>query len=127
MHHFMLMAALLGMVGLLVLSGRWAWLKAGVLSLLAMALSSWWFIDQLSGDGLNAATLYHLNAGMEGAGVSDFSGDIAGYVALLLASLLPLVLARVRRFRTIRHGRTVFAGFMAAALVAVWVSPLYHD
>jgi len=127
MHQYMLTAALLVMVGLLLLSGRWAWLKAGVLSLLAMALSSWWFINRLSGDGLNAATLYHMKAGVEGAGVSDFSGDIALYVTLLLLSLLPLVLGRVRRFRRIQHGRLAFAGFMAAALVAVLVSPLYDD
>jgi phosphoglycerol transferase len=127
MHQFMLTAALLGMVGLLLASGRWAGLKAGVLSLIAVALSSWWFINRLSGDGLNAATLYHLKAGMEGAGVSDFSGDIAIYVALLLVSLTPLVLARIQRFRKATHGRTVFAGFMAAAVVAVMVSPLYHD
>lgn len=127
MHQVLLTAALSGMVGLLLLSGRWAWLKAGVLCVLAMALSSWWFIDRLSGDGFNAATLYHLRAGMEGAGVSDFHGEIAAYAALLLLSLLPLLLGRVRRFRRIGHGRTVFAGFFAAALVAVVASPLYHD
>lgn len=127
MHPFVLTAAMLMMVGLLLASGRWAWLKAGVLCLLAVLLSSWWFIDRLSGDGLNAATLYHLKAGMGGAGVSDFTADIAVYAALLLLSLLVLVLGRITRFRRLAQGRTVFAGFMAAALVAVLASPLRGD
>ncbi|WCE06176.1 phosphoglycerol transferase I [Pseudoxanthomonas sp. JBR18] len=127
MHPLVLVAALLSMIALLLVSGRLAWVKAAVLSVLGLALSSWWFIDRLSGDGLNAATLYHLKAGMEGAGVADFSGDIAVYVGLLLLSLLPLALVRVRRFRRPGHGLSVLGGFMAAAVVAVIASPLYHD
>jgi hypothetical protein len=61
------------LVYLLLASPRLAWLKAALLSLFLLMLSSWWLIDQLSGDGINAATLYHLRADMEGAGVGDFA------------------------------------------------------
>ena len=60
--------------------------QATLLSALLLALSLWWFIDQLSGDGINAATIYHLSSGIEGAGVSDFIRPILGLAAL---SLLP--------------------------------------
>ncbi|MCW4455659.1 phosphoglycerol transferase I [Flavobacterium sp. MXW15] len=115
------------LVLLLVASGKWAWLKAGSLSLLLLALSSWWLIDRLSGDGINAATLYHLRSDMEGAGVGDFSGYIVAFLALVLVSLLPLALLRVRRFRRPRHGAAIFGGFAALLATAVLVSPLYSD
>ena len=59
---------------LFLASGKWVWWKASAFSLLLLTLSAWWLIDKLSGDGLNAATLYHRGADMEGAGVSDFKG-----------------------------------------------------
>ncbi|PAL03885.1 hypothetical protein B8W90_12725, partial [Staphylococcus hominis] len=76
---WILLLSLLLLTWLLLASGRWAWWKAGLMSLLLLALSAWWLINKLSGDGLNAATLYHLGADMEGAGVSDFKGYIAGF------------------------------------------------
>ncbi|TMN19648.1 phosphoglycerol transferase I [Pseudoxanthomonas sp. X-1] len=127
MSSFVLTLALLAMACLLLMSGRGRVWKACVLSLLGVLLSTWWFIDRLSGDGLNAATLYHLRAGMEGAGVSDFAGDIAAYVALLLAALLPLGLARVRRWRLRGHARATSAAFVAAAAIAITASPLPRD
>jgi phosphoglycerol transferase len=127
MHQTIIVFCLLLMVWLLLASSKWSWAKAGLLSLLLACLSSWWFIDRLSGDGINAATLYHLDAGMEGAGVADFSGDIAVFVLLLLASLLPLALPKVRRFRRERGGAAMTMGFVAALVVAVLASPLYSD
>src|SRR5690606_40081890 len=62
---------------LLLAGERLAWLKASLLSCLLLALSAWWLVDRLSGNGIDPATLYHLQAGMQGAGVTDFSGDIA--------------------------------------------------
>lgn len=112
---------------LLVVSGKWAVLKAGLLCGLLLALSSWWLIDQLSGDGINAATLYHLRSDMEGAGVGDFGHYIAVFVVLVLASLLPLALLRFKRLRRARHGTAVFAGFSAVLLATLLVSPLFHD
>ena len=72
--HWILALSLLLLLWLLVASPRLAWLKAGLLSLLLLLLSAWGLVDRLSGDGINAATLYHLRADMDGAGVSDFSG-----------------------------------------------------
>jgi len=102
-------------------------LKAGLLTLLLLALSAWWLIDRLSGDGINSATLYHLRSDMEGAGVGDFSSYIAAFLALALLSLTPLLLVRVRRFRLPRHGAALSAAFAALLVAAVAGSPLYAD
>jgi len=124
---WILLLSLLLLTWLLLASGRWAWWKAGLMSLLLFALSAWWLINKLSGDGLNAATLYHLRADMEGAGVSDFKGYIAGFIALALLSLLPLLAPRIKRWHRTAHGRGVFAGFLTVWVLAIGVSPLYRD
>src|SRR5690606_1411431 len=72
-----LLLSLLLLAYLLLAGERLAWLKASLLSCLLLALSAWWLVDRLSGNGIDPATLYHLQAGMQGAGVTDFSGDIA--------------------------------------------------
>ena len=125
--HWILALSLLLLLWLLVASPRLAWLKAGLLSLLLLLLSAWGLVDRLSGDGINAATLYHLRADMDGAGVSDFSGYIAVFIGMVLLSLSPLVLLRVRRFRRPRGGGAVFGAFVVMLLVRMAVSPLYRD
>ena len=84
-------------------------------------------IDKLSGDGLNAATLYHLGADMEGAGIADFKGYIAGYIGLIVVSLLPLFATRVKRWRRPGHGGAWFAGFAVVWIATIMVSPLARD
>lgn len=120
------------LVYLLLASRRWSWLKAGLLSALLLALSVWWLVDRMSGNGIDPATLYHLQAGMQGAGVGDFSADIARFLGLALLSLLPLALVpmlrgRLQRFRHRHHAPAVSAGFAAAFAVAVLASPLHSD
>ncbi len=115
------------LVYLLLASPRLAWLKAALLSLFLLLLSSWWLIDQLSGDGINAATLYHLRADMEGAGVGDFRSYIAMFAGLVMLSLVPLALVRVRRFRLPGNGMAIFAGFAALLVTSTLLSPLYPD
>jgi phosphoglycerol transferase len=104
---WILLLSLLLLCWLFLASDKWVWWKAGAFSLLLLMLSAWWLIDKLSGDGLNAATLYHLGADMEGAGVSDFKGYIAGFIVLALVSLLPLFATRVKRWRRPGHGGAV--------------------
>ncbi|MNV03050.1 phosphoglycerol transferase I [compost metagenome] len=125
--HWIIWFYLAVLVVLLLLSPTLAKLKAGLLSLLLLALSSWWLIDRLSGDGINSATLYHLRSDMEGAGVGDFGAYIVGFLALVLASLTPLLLLRVRRLRLPRHGVPIFAGFAALLVATLVSSPLYRD
>ena len=115
------------LVFLLLASPRLAWLKAALLSLFLLMLSSWWLIDQLSGDGINAATLYHLRADMEGAGVGDFRSYIAMFAGLVVLSLVPLALVRVRRFRLPGNGMAIFTGFSALLVTSALLSPLYPD
>ena len=102
-------------------------LKACLLSLLLLALSAWWLIDRLSGDGINSATLYHLRSDMEGAGVGDFGGYIAAFLGLVVLSLSPLLLLRVRRLRLQKHGAALSAAFAGLLLATLLASPLYAD
>jgi phosphoglycerol transferase len=124
----LLAPCLLLLLALLLASPRWARTKAALLSALLLALSAWWLIDRLSGDGIDAATLYHLYSGLEGAGVSDFRRPILAFAALALLALTPLLLVRRKRlFRPHGHGGGVLAGFLATFALAVLSSPLASD
>jgi phosphoglycerol transferase len=125
--HWIIWLYLAALVVLLLLSPTWVRLKAGLLSVLLLALSSWWLIDRLSGDGINSATLYHLRSDMEGAGVGDFGAYIVGFIALVVLSLSPLLLMRIKRFQLAKGGAAVFAGFIALVITTAASSPLYND
>ena len=116
---------------LVAATDRLAWARAGLLSLLLLSLSAWWLVDRLSGDGINAATVYHLQAGLQGAGVAGFSADIWRFAGLALLSLAPLLLAGLRgrlpRLRGPRATAAVSGGFAAAFVAAIVASPLYDD
>ena len=127
-----LLLSLLLLAYLLLAGERLAWLKASLLSCLLLALSAWWLVDRLSGNGIDPATLYHLQAGMQGAGVADFSGDIGRFLGLALLSLLPMAMVpllrgRLLRFRSRHPAPVVSAGFATAFVAAVVASPLYAD
>ncbi|ADV26441.1 Phosphatidylglycerol--membrane-oligosaccharide glycerophosphotransferase [Pseudoxanthomonas suwonensis 11-1] len=125
-----LVLALAAALALLLASPHRARTKAALLGCVLALLSLWWMVDRLSGDGLDAATLYHLYSGIEGAGVADFSGLLAATLVLLALSLLvPLFLARRLRRQPppLRPRPAVFPGFLAAIVVAVVASPLAHD
>lgn len=124
---WILILALAALAVLVPLSSKAVWWKAGSLSALLLALSCWWFIDRLSGDGVNAATLYHMQSEMTGAGVGDFSRDIAAFVGLLLLSLTPLLLPRLWRWRLPAHGGAVLTGFCVLFAAAFALSPLPRD
>lgn len=123
--------SLLAMAYLLAASDRHVWLRACLLSGVLLSLSAWWLVDRLSGNGIDAATLYHLQAGMQGAGVADFSGDIGYFLGLALLSLLPLAVAfsrgRLQGFARRHPAPIVSVGFVGAFLAAVVASPLYAD
>lgn len=117
---------------LLVASEKLVWTKAVALSLLLLALSAWWLVDRLSGNGIDPATLYHLQAGMQGAGIGDFNGYLLQFAGLALLSLLPLALVpllrgRLGRFRTRQPVPAVTATFAVAFIAAILASPLYSD
>nr|WP_162311390.1 phosphoglycerol transferase I [Pseudoxanthomonas broegbernensis] len=122
-----LASCILALLALLLASPRGAWAKAASLSGLLLALSAWWFIDQLSGDGINSATIYHLHSGMDGAGVGDFARPILGLAALVPLALAPLLLVRVRRPRPRIPGGAAAPAFAAVFAVAVLSSPLAGD
>ena len=128
----LLLLSLLALAYLLAASERRVWLRAGLLSALLLALSAWWLVDRLSGNGIDAATLYHLQAGMQGAGVGDFSADIARFLGLVLLSLSPLAAVPLVRRRLYGFARRhppplVSLGYTGALVVALVASPLYAD
>ncbi|MBD9535725.1 phosphoglycerol transferase I [Stenotrophomonas sp. STM01] len=125
--HWIIGLYLAALVVLLLLSSTLARTKASLLTALLLAFSGWWLIDQLSGDGINSATLYHLRSDMDGAGVGDFSAYILGFACLVIISFSPLLLLRVRRLRLPRFGMPVFTGFAALLVACVLASPLYSD
>src|SRR5688500_10077762 len=55
-------------VALVVVDGKAVRSKAAALSLLMVALGSWWLIERLSGDGLNAVEKYPMHAELGGGG-----------------------------------------------------------
>lgn len=124
---WLLGACLLLLLALLLASPGRARAQAAALSTLLLALSLWWFVDQLSGDGFNAATIYHLSSGIQGAGTGDFARPILGLVVLLLLSLLPLLRMRLSRPPPSRHGGGAAAAFLVVFAVAVLGSPLAGD
>lgn len=125
--HWTLFPVLALLIALVVVSGKAVRWKAAALALLMLALSSWWLIDRLSGDGFNAAALYHMHADLEGAGIGEFSGLIATFVGLVVLSLCALLLPRVRRFHGVAHGGGALAAFACVLLAAVAISPLPSD
>ncbi len=127
-----LLLSLLMLGYLVVATDRMAWARAALLSGLLLTLSAWWLVDRLSGNGIDAATLYHLQTGLRGAGVAGFSTDLWAFAGLALLSLSPLLLAglrrgRLARLRPHRPAAAVWAGFAAAFATAVVASPLYGD
>ena len=112
---------------LLVASPRWRRVKAAVFCAWLLSLALWWLVDRLSGDGINAATLYHLQTGLKGAGIAEFRNVIAVFVVFSLLALASLLLLRVRRFRMRRHGGWLSAAFAVTFVAAVVGSPLFAD
>src|SRR5690606_20770765 len=49
------------------------------------------------------------------------------YIALLLVSLLPLALVRIKRWQRPGNGRVLFVGFAGVWVLAVFISPLFAD
>nr|WP_279432849.1 phosphoglycerol transferase I [Luteimonas arsenica] len=124
---WLLAACLLLLMVLLLASPGRARPQAALLSALLLALSLWWFVDQLSGDGINAATIYHLASGVEGAGIGDFARPILGLVALLLLSLLPLLRMRLAQPPLRWRGRSTIAVFATVFAIAALGNPLAND
>ena len=94
-------AAWIGMLALLARhcthGQRW---KLLVTALCGALLAIWLFIDALSGNGIDYAVIYHLRAGMRGAGAADFSLPIgllsAALVACLALAFMPRLMKRAR-------------------------------
>ncbi|MDR0181794.1 phosphoglycerol transferase I [Lysobacter arvi] len=122
---WLLLAAL---AALAFVSARLVWTKALLLVALLLSLSTWWFVDGLSGNGIDPATVYHLKTGLAGSGIEDFARSIYALVGLYVASLLPLLIPGVARRRgSHANGRLVFSAFLVCFALSIAISPLYRD
>lgn len=83
-------------------------LKLCLVALSGMLMSIWIFIDSLSGNGIDHAVLYHLRAGMKGAGAADFSKPIAALVIALLGCTALAFLPNLTRRPIWRYAGTAF-------------------
>lgn len=86
-------------------------------------------IDRLTGSGIDASVVYHLQTGLEGAATADFTGLAVGTVAAVLGAMAAAGLAYrlVRTDEEARHG--LARGLAGAALLggAFWVNPAVGD
>ncbi|MEE9875744.1 MAG: sulfatase-like hydrolase/transferase [Stenotrophomonas maltophilia] len=96
-------------------------------AVLLVSVVTWFFLDTLSGNGFDYATLYHLRTGLTGAGVGDFKYQIAQYMGAVIAVIafsagaawVSIRLSRVSGF---------FIGLYSVAAAAIFaISPLTLD
>jgi len=118
------MAWVAALATLAVHSTRFRRLNLVLIASLAALLSLWIFVDALSGNGIDYAVIYHLRAGMQGAGVGDFSSSIFIIVVVLLCCLALPLLPRVQRFATWRFAGPAFAVIFLSSTV---LNPLTGD
>lgn len=100
---------------------RW---KLLVTALCGALLSLWLFIDALSGKGIDYAVLYHLRAGMRGAGAADFSLPIVLLSAALAACL---IIAFMPRLRSASKWAPAAPLFTIALLATLVFNPIVYD
>lgn len=101
-----------------------AGVAAGLLLLVTYAA-----LDRLTGSGIDASVIYHLQTGLDGAGVADFSGlalATAGAVlAVLAAGVLVYRLSRTRGPVRLGPARQVLGLALLAA--GLWLNPAVGD
>lgn len=124
---FLTLFSLLAMAAGVVFSSHNAAVKASILLLSGLVLCLWFFVDSMSGDGINYATLYHLTSDMRGAGVSDFSRQI---LTLVVSALVCFMLASLLYFYATRRGcnRSGFRFvFIYGFILFLGVNPVTSD
>ncbi|WP_423179444.1 sulfatase-like hydrolase/transferase [Stenotrophomonas sp. CASM110] len=118
-------AAWIGMLALLARhcthGQRW---KLLVTALCGALLAIWLFIDALSVNGIDYAVIYHLRAGMRGAGAADFSLPIGLLSAALVACLALAFMPRLHSARRWAPAGPLFAASLLATLV---FNPIVYD
>jgi len=99
-------------------------LKLAVTALGGVLISVWIFINALSGNGIDHAVLYHLQAGIKGAGAADFAVPIlalgAGILAFTALALLPNLTQRPA-------WRYAGPAFFLAFIPSLLLNPLTRD
>lgn len=97
---------------------------AGLLLLVAYSA-----IDRLTGSGIDESVLYHLQTGLAGAGLAEFSGLAAATAAATLGTIAAAVLAYrlIRADSASSHATTRLLLGMALLSGAFWVNPAVGD
>lgn len=131
---YILCLSLLASLGAILLSRFYAprrpVLLLAIISFLMTVLLSvvYWVANYFTGRGINEAVIYHLKAGMQGAGMGDYMGLVAGAaVALVVALALAVVAWRWGRQHP-RPANLLAAGAsIVLAAAAVLVHPAGQD
>lgn len=120
----LLMAWVVALTTLAVHSVRFRRLNLVLVAAFTALLSLWIFVDALSGNGIDYAVIYHLRAGMRGAGVGDFSSAMTLVIVALLGCVALPLLPGLQRFATWRFAGRAFAVILISSTA---LNPLTVD
>lgn len=101
--------------------------KSILISTILVITSTWHFVNSVSGNGIDYATLYHLKSGLGGAGISGFTNVIIVLVACYTASFLPTLLsARLKKYALEGHW-LVFPAFIIIFFACLTATQAFRD
>lgn len=103
---------------------KWKFLLSTVLLVLVV---TWFFLDTLSGNGFDYATLYHLQTGLAGAGIGDFKYQIAKYLGSVIAAIALSAAAAWASSRISRVSNFFAGSYLLAAVAVLLINPLALD
>lgn len=118
-----------GLFSRMLVSRPWAMLAALGVTVQFLLLVAYAAIDRLTGSGIDASVIYHLQTGLEGAGIGAFSGLAGAAGAGVLASVAAGVLAYrlIRAAPLAAYAMPRLLGGVALLAGALMVNPAVGD
>lgn len=102
-------------------------LKFFLTTVALLTLATWAFVDSLSGQGLNAATIYHIKTGLAGAGIADFYVQISKYVAEIILIVVVAAGCSLAARKIGRTSRVAVSLYFVAVCAVATFNPLTRD
>jgi len=125
--HLLLAASVILLLAINAWSNQLVFTKSALTFSALAVLATWWFINRLSGNGLNYATLYHLQTGLRGAGFADFSREIIALLAFYVGAFLIAGTVAMCAKRLVRPQRANTIPYFLALAVFIAANPLTLD
>lgn len=113
-----------------LLNTKWASIVVSVLVFVSLVLCGiYFFINQLTGSGIDESVIYHLSYGMDGAGYEEFRIPIILALAFITTSAVASILIYkiVRTNATASRKRIRAAGTITTILLALFFNPATSD